>query len=116
MDRCKCTTVAEQDQHYTQAVSPSCNQPNGWPALFTGQRDAERAWPKAALARIFYAYSCKTNALSGLLKKAVYPISYYFIITLPIKCVRRGPGELYNISHSRVALQQNHKLMHVQLV
>ena len=49
---CEC----KHDQHYThgQAVSPSCNHPNddGWPALSTGQRDAERARPSAALARI----------------------------------------------------------------
>ena len=35
----------EHDQHYThdQAVSPSCNHPNGdgWPALSTGRRDVE---------------------------------------------------------------------------
>ena len=39
-DQCQC----KQDQHYTQAVSPSCNHPNGdgWPALSTGQRDVER--------------------------------------------------------------------------
>ena len=43
----------KQDQHYTQAVSPSCNHPNGdgWPALSTRQCAAEKAWLKAALAR-----------------------------------------------------------------
>ena len=39
--QCQC----KQDQHYTQAVSPSCNHPNGdeWPTFSTGRRDAERA-------------------------------------------------------------------------
>ena len=45
----------KQDQYYTQAVSSSCNHPNGegWPALSNGRRDAERAHPKATLARIY---------------------------------------------------------------
>ena len=52
--QCQC----KQDQHYTKAVSPSCNHPNGdwWPVLSTGRRDAERAWPKAALARSLLKY------------------------------------------------------------
>ena len=47
--QCQC----KQDQHYTQAVSPSCNHLNGdgWPALSTGHRGAERVQPKTALAR-----------------------------------------------------------------
>ena len=47
----------KQDQQYIQAVSPSCNHPNGdgWPALSTMRRDAERARPKAVLARDYYS-------------------------------------------------------------
>ena len=39
--QCQC----KQDQHYTQAVSPSCIHPNGdeWLASSTGQRDFGRA-------------------------------------------------------------------------
>ena len=57
--QCQC----KQDQHYTQAVSLSCNHPNGdgWPALSGGQRDVERVWPKAALARIYISYGCDVN-------------------------------------------------------
>ena len=40
----------------TIPVSPSCNHPNsdGWPVLSTGRRNAERARPKAVLARAYY--------------------------------------------------------------
>ena len=46
----------KQDQHYSQAVSPSCKHPNGdgWPALSTGRRDKERTPPTASLAHKIY--------------------------------------------------------------
>ena len=52
--QCQC----KQDQHYTQAVPPSCNHPNddGWPVLSTGRCDAERVRLKAVPARIVYSY------------------------------------------------------------
>ena len=53
---CYWPTSVQQDQHYTHAMSPSCNHPNGdgWPALSTQRHDEEGARPKAMLACRFY--------------------------------------------------------------